>query len=126
MKRILVQVVFVLFILLPIATYAHRPDRSVVYLRVYETTGIQGRFDIGVRDFNKYLGLELNIHPSIEEIRVHEKKLKAYILEHASFSSIYGNHKIVFTDELGTLWVSSGSLLVFISILKTCLRYLMI
>lgn len=113
MKRILVQVVFILFISIPISTYAHRPDRSVVYLRVYEKTGIEGRFDIGVREFNKYLDIGLRKHPSIEEIRLHEEKLKAYILEHASFSSIYGNHKIVFTDELGTLWLSSGSFISF-------------
>lgn len=113
MKRILIQLAFILFILIPISSFAHRPDRSVVYLRVYETEGIDGRFDIGVLDFNKYLGLSMNKHPSIENIRVHEEKLKAYILEHASFSSTYGKHKIVFTEELGTIWISSGSFISF-------------
>lgn len=113
MKRILIQLVFILFILIPISSFAHRPDRSVVYLRVYENAGIEGRFDIGALDFNKYLGLNLKKHPSIEEIRVHEEKLKEYILKNSFFSSIYGSHKIVFTDELGTLWVSSGSFISF-------------
>jgi hypothetical protein len=118
MKKVLFQAVFILCMALPFISYAHRPDRSVVYLRVYETEGIDGRFDIGVLDFNKYLGLDLEKHPSIESIRVHEAKLKAYILEHASFSSNYGNHKIVFTDEIGTLWLSAGSFISFHFVLE--------
>ena len=113
MKRILIQLAFILFILIPISSFAHRPDRSVVYLRVYETAGIEGHFDVGIVDLNNYLGLNLGLHPKAEDLMIYRDKIQAYILKHSSFSSKYGNHKIVFKDEVDVLWVSSGSFAIF-------------
>ena len=109
MKRTVVQLVFIIFLLIPISTFAHRPDRSLIYLRVYETTGIEGRFEMNVLDLNKHLGLDLRKHPTVEEIRVYEEQIKAYILKNAAFSSVNGDHKIIFTGEISTLWVNIGS-----------------
>ena len=113
MKKVLVRFTFILLVMLPLASYGHRPDRSVVYLRVYETLGIEGHFDLGALDVDNYLGLNLGLHPKVEEVRANREKIQAYILEHAQFSSRYGNHKIVFTDEIDVLWASSGSFAVF-------------
>ena len=93
MKRIYVQLVFICFLLIPISIFAHRPDRSLIYLRVYETAGIEGRFEMNAVDINKYLGLDLKKHPTVEEVRVYEEQIKAYILKHSAFSSVNGKHK---------------------------------
>ncbi|MBT8183735.1 MAG: HupE/UreJ family protein, partial [Eudoraea sp.] len=113
MKRTLVQLVFICFLLIPISIFAHRPDRSLIYLRVYETAGIEGRFEMNAIDINRYLGLDLRKHPTVEEVKVYEEQLKAYILEHAAFSSVNGEHKIVFTGEISTLYVNIGTFVRF-------------
>ena len=113
MKRTLVQLVFIIFLLVPVTIFAHRPDRSLIYLRVYETTGIEGRFEMNAVDINTYLGLDLRKHPTLEEVRKYEEQLKAYILENAAFSSVNGDHKIIFTGEISLLYVNVGSFVRF-------------
>ncbi|OBX27251.1 HupE/UreJ protein [Gelidibacter algens] len=112
MRKLHLQITFILLFLIPIFTYAHKPDRSVVYLRVYETGGIEGHFDLGVEDLKKYLGLDLKLHPTLEEVEVYKEVIRSYISKHASFTSRYGEHKIAFTDEMSILWISSGSFVV--------------
>lgn len=112
MRKLQLQITFILLFLIPIFTYAHRPDRSVVYLRIYETGGVEGHFDLGVEDLQKYLDLDLKLHPNLQEVERYKEIIRSYILQHASFTSRYGNHKIVFTDEISILWLSSGSFVV--------------
>lgn len=112
MRKLQLQITFILLFLIPIFTYAHRPDRSVVYLRIYETGGVEGHFDLGVEDLQKYLDLDLKLHPNLQEVERYKETIRSYILQHASFTSQYGNHKIVFTDEISILWLSSGSFVV--------------
>ena len=112
MRKLQLQITFILLFLIPIFTYAHRPDRSVVYLRIYETGGVEGHFDLGVEDLQKYLDLDLKLHPTLQEVERYKETIRSYILQHASFTSQYGNHKIVFTDEISILWLSSGSFVV--------------
>ena len=112
MRKLQLQITFILLFLIPIFTYAHRPDRSVVYLRIYETGGVEGHFDLGVEDLQKYLDLDLKLHPTLQEVERYKEIIRSYILQHASFTSRYGNHKIVFTDEISILWLSSGSFVV--------------
>ncbi len=112
MRKLQLQITFILLFLIPIFTYAHRPDRSVVYLRIYETGGVEGHFDLGVEDLQKYLDLDLKLHPTLQEAERYKEIIRSYILQHASFTSRYGNHKIVFTDEISILWLSSGSFVV--------------
>ncbi|MEM8846115.1 MAG: HupE/UreJ family protein [Bacteroidota bacterium] len=109
MKKIVLKVLLFAFLCIPIFSFSHHPDNSLVYLKIYETNGIEGRFDINVNELNEFLGLDLDKHPSIEQIRKYEKEIKAYLLSTARFSSVYGNHPIVFTDELDTIKTEFGS-----------------
>lgn len=113
MKRIIVLAVFMLFFLVPASSYGHRPDRSLIYLRIYETEGIEGRFELNVNELNDVLGCNLKVNPSIADVRVYEDKIRQYILDHAAFSSAYGKHKIIFTDEIGKLFMQYGSFIQF-------------
>ena len=94
---------------MPLSIYAHQPDRSLIYLRVYETAGIEGRFEIMATELDKYLGLDLGKHPTVEEVAAYREKIQAYLLEHSAFSSVYGDHKIIFTDEISILYIDIGS-----------------
>ncbi len=113
MRRNLVLCLFAFFLLLPLTGFGHRPDRSLIYLRVYENEGIEGRFEINVNELNKYVGLDLDLHPKISDVRVYEDKIREYIFEHTSFSSQYGKHNIIFTDEITFLPLSFGSFIQF-------------
>jgi hypothetical protein len=113
MKKTIIQAIFILFLLVPIAIYAHRPDRSLIYLRIYETAGIEGRFEINVNELNDVLGLNLGQHPEISDVRVYEDKIRAYILKNASFSSSFGKHDIIFTGEISKLRLYFGSFINF-------------
>ncbi|MDT7827315.1 HupE/UreJ family protein [Pricia sp. S334] len=109
MKKITGQLIFILLFLIPITVFAHRPDRSLIYLRVYETAGIEGRFEIMATDLDRYLGLELGKHPSAGEVAVYRDRIQEYLLEHSGFTSVYGKHKIIFTGEISTLYIDFGS-----------------
>ena len=113
MKRTVVQLVFIIFLLVPITLLAHRPDRSLIYLRVYETAGIEGRFEMNAIDVSNYLGIDLPKHPTVEEVKVYEAQLQAYILKNAAFSSNNGNHKINFTGEISLLKINIGTFIGF-------------
>ncbi|MEO0572694.1 MAG: HupE/UreJ family protein, partial [Bacteroidota bacterium] len=71
--------------------------------------GIDGRFELNVNELNAVLGLNLKKHPNIDDIRPYEALIQEYILKNTSFTSKYGRHKIVFTGEITTLWVTYGS-----------------
>ena len=109
MNKNIVQFVFILFLLLPLSVNAHRPDRSLIYLRVYETAGIDGRFEIMASELDQYLGIDLGKHPSVEEVAVYRKRIQDYLLAHSAFSSVYGKHNIIFTDEISILYIDFGS-----------------
>ena len=107
-KKIL-KFLLLIFLFVPLLNYGHQPNNSLVYLRIYEEAGIEGRFDISVNELNNILGLNLNKNPSLEDVKPHLEAIKKYLLENASFSSIYGEHDIVFTDEIGKIFTSFGS-----------------
>ena len=109
MKKIFLRTFFILFLLVPISLLAHRPDRSLIYLRVYETEGIEGRFELNAVDIGKYLGVDLPKHPTLEQVKVYEDQIKAYILENSAFSSVNGAHKIIFTGEISLLKINIGT-----------------
>ena len=94
MKKLLLKSLFVLFLLVPMVCLAHFPNQSYIFLRVYETNGIEGRFEINVREINKVFDLNLRDNLTKEELKPYEEQIKAYVLKHASFSSKYGSHKI--------------------------------
>ena len=113
MKRTAIQLLFALFLLLPIISMAHRPDRSLIYLRIYEKDGIEGQFEICVNEMNEYLNLNLGDNPTIEEVRVHQKTIQDYILKNTSFSSAAGDHPIVFTGDIDKLNLDFGAFFKF-------------
>ena len=102
------KITLLLMCCLPMLGIAHNPDQSYIYLRVYEENGIEGKFDCHVKDINAALGLNLDQYATDEEFEEHKERLKAYLLEHAAFSSKYGNHKIVFTGERTRIRTTTG------------------
>lgn len=106
--KTLQRLLLVLLLLLPFLGTAHNPDQSYIYLRVYESNGIEGKFDCHVKDINAALGLDLDKYATDEEFEPHLERLKAYLLEHAAFSSKYGKHKIIFTGERTRIRTTSG------------------
>ncbi len=112
MKKLATRVALFLLILIPVLASAHQRDNSIIYLRIYETEGIEGHFDIHVNDLNEEFGLNLDKYPDLESVLKHQDRIRAYILENTQFSSVYGNYKIVFTDteKLKTLF---GAFIVF-------------
>ncbi|BFP39392.1 HupE/UreJ family protein [Flavobacteriaceae bacterium GF1] len=109
MKKYVPQLLFVLFLLIPIAVSSHEPNQSFIYVRVYEQTGIDGRFELNVNQLNSVLNLNLDKHPSPEDIRPFEKQIQEYILRNTAFSSIHGAHAILFTGEITMLKIGYGS-----------------
>jgi hypothetical protein len=79
--------------------FAHFPNQSYIFLRVYETEGIEGRFEINIREFNKVFGVNLRENATFEDVLPYQEKIKAYFLEHASFASKNGTNKILLEDR---------------------------
>ncbi|WP_345271868.1 HupE/UreJ family protein [Flaviramulus aquimarinus] len=113
MKRRLLSFLLFTFLLFPICNaFAHHPDNSLLYLRVYENANIEGDFHINVNELNDVLGFNLSQHTSIEEITPHLNKIKAYLLKNTSFSYQNKAYSIVFTDEIDFLWVTYGDFII--------------
>ncbi|WP_394748815.1 HupE/UreJ family protein [Spongiimicrobium salis] len=113
MKNHFFKLLLFLFFLIPVISYAHQPEQSFIYLRVYENNGIDGRFELNVNELNSVLGYSFEKHPSIEDVRPYQQEIQAYLLRKASFASPNGKHRIVFTGEMSTLRVSYGSFMNF-------------
>ena len=85
--------------LTPMISAAHFPNQSYIFLNVYETQGVEGRFEINTRELNKVFGLNLRDNVTFEDIKPYQDKIKAYFLEHATFSSINGKNKILLQNK---------------------------
>lgn len=109
MNKYTLRALLLIFLLNPIyKTFAHHPDNSLLYLKVYENTNIEGDFHINVNELNDVLGLHLSKRTSIEEVTPYLSKIKKYLLENTSFSSLGKTYKIVFTDKIRILYVGYG------------------
>ncbi|MGB5692742.1 MAG: HupE/UreJ family protein [Flavobacteriaceae bacterium] len=108
-KNYLRSLFVLLLLLMVMPAMAHHPDHSFIYMRIYEETGIEGRFELHVDELNEVLGLNLSKEPTVDEIKPYEERIRAYILDHASFRSVAGNHPIKFTGEISILELSFGS-----------------
>ncbi|WP_299102875.1 HupE/UreJ family protein [uncultured Winogradskyella sp.] len=109
MKKLLLKSLFILLLLTPMISAAHFPNQSYIFISVYETNGIEGRFEINTREINKVFNLNLRDNVTAEEFKPYEEQLKAYILKHAAFSSKYGSHNIVLKN-VGLLDISQGTM----------------
>ncbi len=91
------QLLLMLFFL-PLVAIAHIPNQSYIFLRIYETDGIEGRFEINTREINKVFGTNFKNGVTLNEVQPYMEDIKAYLLQNTSFSSYTGNHKIVIKD----------------------------
>lgn len=108
MKKIVLLLLLTSF-LFPVLTYSHQPNQSIIYMRVYEEAGIDARFEINVNQLNQALGLNLPKYPKWEDVAPHINKIKKYLLKTTAFSSIHGNHKIIFTEaDNSMVWTNFG------------------
>lgn len=101
--------ILICFVLTSFLGFAHQPNQSFIYFRVYENAGIEGRFDIHVNELNKVFGLQLEDYPSADVIRPELPRIQEYLLKHTKISSVYGTYELVFTGELEMLRAIEGS-----------------
>ncbi|WP_282123519.1 HupE/UreJ family protein [Algibacter mikhailovii] len=87
-----------LFFFLSLYALAHIPNQSYIFLRIYETEGIEGRFEINTREINKVFGTNFKDGVQLEDIEPYMEDIKAYLVKNTSFSSELGHHKIVLHD----------------------------
>lgn len=105
MKKIVLFLIFSVFLCFPMLLNAHAPEQGFIFLRVYETNGIEGRFEIQAEDLNKIFNWNLvKEGNSKDAITPHYEELKKYFLNHSGFSSLQGQHNITFkgVDILST------------------------
>lgn len=112
MKKIITKLFFVFLLLTPILVLAHAPNQSYIFLSVYESNGIVGRFELNVREINKVFNLNLPKNLTLEDIEPHIENIRAYLFKNSAFSSSLGTHKIVFSD-VGILPVGLGNYVQF-------------
>src|SRR5215217_6953412 len=89
---------FVLITAFRSIAFAHFPDQSYIYLQL-KANSINGRFEVSTKDLNKVFGLQL--HPGFvrADVDPHLARIQAYVLQHASFSTIEGpGYQIQFTE----------------------------
>ncbi|WP_298500484.1 HupE/UreJ family protein [uncultured Algibacter sp.] len=97
-----------LFFFLPLLVFSHIPNQSYIFLRIYETEGIQGRFEINTREINKVFGTDFKDGVKFSEVEPYIKDIKAYLLGNTSFSSNLGSHKIILEDNSSIFPYSLG------------------
>ncbi|MFD1162106.1 HupE/UreJ family protein [Hwangdonia seohaensis] len=83
---------------LPLFALAHIPNQSYIFLRIYETDDIHGRFEINIREVNKVFGTDFKDGVTLGDVEPIIDDIKAYLLSNTSFSSDLGNHKIILED----------------------------
>lgn len=110
MKKMLLRTLYVLIFLAVQGIHAHIPNQSYVYLRIYEKDGIEGRYELNVREINKLLDLQLDEYATLDDLEPYIPQLQAYLLENTNFASTAGTHAIKF-KEPGILYVGMGNYL---------------
>ena len=112
MNKLLQKFLLIILFIIPSISFAHFPNQSYIFLNVYETQGIEGRFEINTRELNKIFDLNLRDNVTLEDLLPYEEKIKAYFLRHAAFSSKNGTHRIVLEDKaLGVFPISQGAMI---------------
>ena len=108
MRNKLTLLFVLLFLLVPLLTYAHAPEQGYIFLRVYEKDGVEGRFEVLADDLNKIFNWGLKTSGNtVADIISHKSELEAYLLSHSSFKSNLGTHEVTFKD-LGILDAGLG------------------
>ncbi len=81
MKKLFFKVSLILLLFVPTLASAHQPNQSFIYFRVYETAGIEGRFDIHINELNKLFGLNLKDYPGEEDVLPALSRIQDYLLK---------------------------------------------
>ena len=93
-----IQYILLIFLFFPLVVLSHIPNQSYIFLRIYETEGIQGRFEINTREINKIFGTDFQNGTTLNQVKPYLDDIEAYILKNSAFSSNLGDHKIIFND----------------------------
>lgn len=112
MKNLLSKILFALILFVSITAYAHSPNQSYLYLRIYEDQGIEGRYEINIKELNKIFNLNLPKNATVEDVEPYAKQIQAYILKNAGFSSDLSKHEIIFKD-LAIIGITTGNYILF-------------
>ncbi len=110
-KNLRVFCLFCLF-LFPFPGNSHVPNQSYIFLRVYEKDGIEGRFEINIREINKVFGLQLPNKATLKDLEPHVKAIQAYLLQHSSFNSEFGEHTVIL-EEVSIMSFNLGNFALF-------------
>ncbi len=95
MKKLLSILLFLGLFLSPNMADAHLVNQSYIFLRVYEKSGIEGRFEINAREINTVFGTNLAQDFVLADVEPYLDEIKAYLLKNASFESPLGKHQIL-------------------------------
>ena len=88
-KPLFLQKLFLLiglFFLVASSTFAHAPNQSYIFLRVY-ADHVEGRFEITTSDLNRALGLNLERGKDVNQITPHLDRIQEYVRSRVSFKS---------------------------------------
>jgi len=84
-------------LLFPLFLFAHAPEHGYIFLRIYETDGVEGRFEILSDDLNKVFDWGLkSTNNDISDVKKHSDELETYLLNHSAFKSANGQHNVTF------------------------------
>lgn len=118
MKKIFSIILLLAIFLLPQIADAHLVNQSYIFLRVYENSGIEGRFEMNAREINKVFGLNLSNDFAEEDVAPYIDDIKAYLLKNSAFSSSLGNHKIILKKDIDVQSVYLGNFLKIFFVLE--------
>lgn len=97
MKRLSILIFFAFLAFTTLNVSAHAPEQGFIFLRIYESDGIEGRFEIQAEDLNKIFGWNLLKEGNdVAVVKPHYQLLQNYVLNHSNFSSKNGQHQITF------------------------------
>jgi len=109
LRKILFSAVIVLSILSSVNLNAHNPNRSIIYLKIYEASNITGEYHINVDELNEVFGLQLDKFFTVDDFVEHNDIIEKYLLSTTRFETKKGLHEIIFTDEFTTIRTVNGS-----------------
>ncbi|NAS30802.1 hypothetical protein GTQ40_07455 [Flavobacteriaceae bacterium R38] len=97
MRTKILQILLVLIFIIPNILDAHATNQSYIFLRISEATGLDGRYEIQVRDLNKVFGWDYKNDTEESVFEPYLPQIQEYLLEHSDFNSVLGKHKVTFT-----------------------------
>lgn len=109
MKKLFFALMLFGFLLIPKIADAHVANQSYIFLRIYEEKGIEGRYEINIREINKIWNTNFDNSSTKEEIAPYIERIKAYLLKNSAFSSPKGKHIVSIQEDFGIQRVSLGN-----------------